>query len=111
MERNKFLDNFLLEEIAKRKQREPDQVNMKAGARVLCSDNHGHTDKLSPGNMYDVLDERAEAHAGVAKLTAVCRHSRYFFPFSSIRRTASPMVTFSGSVPLGSEIFFRPYLM
>src|SRR5690625_5253716 len=34
----------------------------------------------------------------------------YFFPFSSIRRTASAIVNFSGSVPLGSEMFFVLYL-
>ncbi len=48
------------EMIAKRKQREQDQLNMKTGARVLCSDYHGHADKLSPGKVYEVLDERPD---------------------------------------------------
>jgi hypothetical protein len=48
------------EMIAKRKQREQDQLNMKTGARVLCIDNHGHADKLSPGKVYEVLDERPD---------------------------------------------------
>ena len=46
--------------IAKRKKREQNLMNMKAGVRVLCSDNHGHSDKLTPGNTYDVLNERPD---------------------------------------------------
>ena len=46
--------------IARRKKREQNLMNMKEGVKVLCSDNHGHSDKLTPGKAYDVLDERPD---------------------------------------------------
>ncbi|MEX0648457.1 MAG: hypothetical protein WEA56_03540 [Balneolaceae bacterium] len=48
------------ETLAKRKQRQEDMVNMKAGRQVRCSDDHGHADKLTIGKVYDILAEQKE---------------------------------------------------
>ena len=49
---------LLEDRIAKNKQREEDQANMKKGARVRCRDNTGHDGQVTVGDIYDVLDDR-----------------------------------------------------
>jgi len=49
---------LLEDRIAKNKQREEDQANMKKGARVRCRDNAGHNGQVTVGDIYDVLDDR-----------------------------------------------------
>lgn len=44
----------------KRKRREMEIANMIAGRRVKCTDNTGHPDKLTPGKVYEVLDEQKQ---------------------------------------------------
>lgn len=44
--------------LAKRNQHEKDIANMTTGTQVKCIYNDGHTDKLTTGKTYEVLDER-----------------------------------------------------
>lgn len=44
--------------LGQRKQRKIDIDHMIAGTRVRCSDNTGHTDRLTLGTIYEVHDER-----------------------------------------------------
>ena len=46
--------------LLKRKRQEKDIANMTRGTSVICLYNDGHTDKLTPGETYEVLDERKE---------------------------------------------------
>lgn len=51
----------LLEEtLAKRKRREANMQKMVQGATVICSDNYGHIDQITPGKIYQVLGEQKE---------------------------------------------------
>lgn len=42
----------------KSKQKEADIAAMKKGTQVKCENNHGHEDKVTPGAIYEVLDDR-----------------------------------------------------
>jgi hypothetical protein len=46
--------------LLKRKRQEKDIADMTMGATIECIYNNGHTDKLTPGETYEVLDERKE---------------------------------------------------
>lgn len=48
------------EALAKRKRGKENQQKMTKGAVVICSDNYGHVNQITPGKTYDVLDERKE---------------------------------------------------
>ncbi len=45
---------------ARRKRIENAKKAMKKGAQVVCSDIHGHADKITPDKTYDILDERPD---------------------------------------------------
>lgn len=49
---------MLEDNIAHRKRIEEDQKGMKKGEHVICIETVGHSDKLTPGKSYDILDER-----------------------------------------------------
>ncbi|MEX0823017.1 MAG: hypothetical protein WD008_01440, partial [Balneolaceae bacterium] len=36
------------------------QKGMKKGGQVICIETVGHSDKLTPGKAYDILDERPD---------------------------------------------------
>ena len=46
--------------VARRKRIENAQKAMNKGAQVVCINNYGHGDKITPGKAYDVLDERPD---------------------------------------------------
>jgi hypothetical protein len=46
--------------LLKRKRHEEDIANMTRGTSIKCIYNNGHIDKLTPGETYEVLDERKE---------------------------------------------------
>lgn len=46
--------------VARRKRREANLAKMKKGAVVICSDNSGHINQITPGQTYEVLDEQKE---------------------------------------------------
>lgn len=46
--------------VARRKRREANLAKMKKGAVVICSDNAGHINQITPGQTYEVLDEQKE---------------------------------------------------
>ena len=49
----------MLEDVVARRERiENAKKAMKKGAQVVCSETHGHADKITPGKTYDILDER-----------------------------------------------------
>lgn len=49
---------MLEDAVARRKRIENAKKAMKKGAQVICSETHGHADKITPGKTYDILDER-----------------------------------------------------
>jgi len=51
---------MLEENIARRKRIEEVQKRMTKGAQVVCVKTVGHADKLTPGKVYDILDERPD---------------------------------------------------
>lgn len=51
---------MLEENIARRKRIEEGQKRMTKGARVVCIETVGHADKITPGKVYDILDERPD---------------------------------------------------
>jgi len=50
--------------LAKKKRRKTDIANMTTGTRVKCIETAGHEDKLTPGKIYEVLDEQ-EKHLNI----------------------------------------------
>jgi len=50
---------MLEDNIACRKRIEEGQQGMEKGAQVVCIETVGHSDKLTPGKAYDIIDERA----------------------------------------------------
>jgi len=50
----KMLDDM----VARRKRIEDAKRRMTKGARVICSETIGHSDKITPGKIYDIIDER-----------------------------------------------------
>lgn len=49
---------MLEENIARRKRIEEGQKRMTKGAQVVCVETVGHADKITPGKVYDIKDER-----------------------------------------------------
>ncbi|MCC5904897.1 MAG: hypothetical protein JJU13_01705 [Balneolaceae bacterium] len=51
---------MLEDNIARRKRIEKGQQGMTKGAQVICIETVGHSDKLSPGKVYKIIDERPD---------------------------------------------------
>jgi len=52
----KMLDDM----VARLKRIEDAKRRMTKGARVICSETIGHSDKITPGKIYDIIDERPD---------------------------------------------------